>query len=327
MHAQREKQEAAAGKGCMKGSFMDGYRVSVVIPTWKSTQSELAGLLEKLRKQSLPPESILLINTQRELFPCDETALGPDVRVIHISKEEFDHGNTRNLGMRETTGDVVVFMTQDALPADGSMMEELLAPFADPRVGASYARQLPREDCSFLERYTRSFNYPPVGAVKSREDLQQLGIKTFFCSNVCAAWRRSIWEQMGGFETKTIFNEDMILAGREIQAGYKIAYAAGAKVYHSHNYTGRQQFHRNFDLGVSQAQHPELFGMVSSGSEGIRLVRKTAGFVLKSGKPWLLFGLIWQSGCKYAGYWLGKRNSHLPEGVRRWCSLNKEYWD
>lgn len=56
----------------------------------------------------------------------------------------------------------------------------------------------------------------------------------------------------------------MIYAGRLIQEGYAVAYAADAKVIHSHNYSCMQQFHRNFDLGVSQAEHPEIFAGVPS---------------------------------------------------------------
>ena len=35
------------------------------------------------------------------------------------------------------------------------------------------------------------------------------------------------WEDFPG---ERYFNEDMILAGRMVQAGYKVAYAAGARV-------------------------------------------------------------------------------------------------
>ena len=77
-----------------------------------------------------------------------------------------------------------------------------------------------------------------------------------------------IFLSAGGFEDPTIFNEDMIFAGKRILAGDKVAYVAEAKVIHSHNYTGSQQFHRNFDLAVSQAQHPEVFEGVPSEGEG-----------------------------------------------------------
>ena len=76
---------------------------------------------------------------------------------------------------------------------------------------------------------------------------------------MCAAYDKGIYQKTGGFTERAIFNEDMICAGTMIQKGYSVVYAADARVYHSHNYSGRQQFHRNFDLGVSQAEHPEIF--------------------------------------------------------------------
>ena len=65
------------------------------------------------------------------------------------------------------------------------------------------------------------------------------------------------------------------LRAKAVQAGWKIAYCAGAKVYHCHNYTCVEQFHRNFDNGVSQAQHPEVLKGLPSESEG--LAGKTDG--------------------------------------------------
>ena len=99
----------------------------------------------------------------------------------------------------------------------------------------------------------RSFNYPEQSSVKSLADIDKYGIKTYFCSNVCAAYDKGIYLKTGGFTERAIFNEDMICAGTMIQKGYSVVYAADARVYHSHNYSGKQQFHRNFDLGVSQA--------------------------------------------------------------------------
>ena len=157
--------------------------------------------------------------------------------------------------------------------------------------------------------------------------LPELGIKTFFCSNVCAMYERETYLAQGGFPRRTIFNEDMIYAGGLIQSGYAIAYAADAEVIHSHNYSGREQFHRNFDLAVSQAEHPEIFGGVASEGEGIRLVKKTAAHCLQIGKPWLIAVLVWQSGCKYLGYRLGKAYRRLPRGLVLRCTMNRAYWE
>ena len=67
----------------------------------------------------------------------------------------------------------------------------------------------------------------------------------------------------------------MIFAAGAVKAGYGIAYVPEAKVYHSHHYTNMEQLRRNFDLGVSQADHPEVFAGVPSESEGIKLVKQT----------------------------------------------------
>lgn len=231
-------------------------------------------------------------------------------------------------------GAFLLFLTQDAIPADDCLIERLYEAFATGResdrqqpVAAAYARQLPMPDCHVIERYTRSFNYGKESRIKTADDLEMLGIKTFFCSNVCAMYRRSTYEALGGFERHTIFNEDMIFAGKLIQNGYAVAYCAEAKVYHSHNYSGLQQFHRNFDLGVSQAEHPEIFQMVRSESEGIRMVKQTAAFLCHSKRGYLLPKLIWQSGWKYLGYQLGKRYEKLPEWLIRRCTMSPGYWE
>ena len=118
----------------------------------------------------------------------------------------------------------------------------------------------------------------------------------------------------------------MIYARGVLDAGYKIAYASDAKVIHSHNYSGLQQLRRNFDLGVSHAEHPEVFAGILTESEGIRLVGKTVGYLCKAGKPWLIIRLFWQSGCKYLGYFMGKRYRSLPEWLVKRLSMNREYW-
>ncbi|MEI3526427.1 MAG: hypothetical protein V8Q27_10090 [Eubacteriales bacterium] len=143
---------------------------------------------------------------------------------------------------------------------------------------------------------------------------------------MCALYERETYVNLGGFIKRTIFNEDMIYAGGLIKAGYAIAYAADARVIHSHNYSGIEQFHRNFDLAVSQANHPEIFDGVASEGEGIRLVKKTAAHCLQIRKPWLIVTLVWQSGWKYLGYKMGRSYRKLPRWLVLGCTMNRAYW-
>lgn len=310
---------------------MDKKRIEIIIPTYKPGK-QLEELLGRLEKQTLLPDQIHIVDTRSGDFPekwemaerLEES--GIPLKITHIEKSDFDHGGTRAMAADMSQADFLIFMTQDALPANPYLIHNLMKAFEEEKIGAAYARQLPRKDCRLLERYTRSFNYPKESRIKSQEDLPALGIKTYFCSNVCAAYRKDIYDSLGGFEERTIFNEDMILAGKIIQSGYRIAYVADAEVFHSHNYSCRQQFKRNFDLAVSQAEHPEIFEEVRSENEGIRLVKTTAGYLLKVRKPWLLFPLFFQSASKYLGYRMGKRYQKLPRWVIRRCTMNREYW-
>lgn len=304
---------------------MKDLTVTLIIPTYRPGET-FRQLLKKMSQQTVLPEQVLILNTEETFFHPEDRMLYPGARVFHLKKSEFDHGGTRDWGAGMADTDLLMFMTMDAVPADACLVEKLKAAFADPQVAAAYARQLPNPDCGVLERYTRQFNYGEQSCVKSKKDLERLGIKTFFCSNVCSMYRRSDYVAQGGFEKRTIFNEDMIFAGKLVQAGRSIAYCADARVYHSHNYSGIEQFKRNFDLGVSQAGHPEIFGMAKSEREGIRMVKDTAKWLMKSKKPWLLPKLIWQSGCKFIGYRLGKGYQKLPTWAVLRCTMNRAYW-
>ncbi len=312
--------------------------IDVVIPTCYPGE-RLVEILSVLGKQTVPIRRARIINTDEKGFACflEQTGMTkeklekllPGLTVQHILPEEFDHGATRALGFRECEGaDYVLTMTQDALPAGEKLIEELLQPLqSDEKIAVSYARQLPNPEASPEERLSREFNYPAEGCVKSWEDRERLGIKTFFCSNVCALYRLNQWLALGGFPQKAIFNEDMIYACHALQAGCSICYAAKAEVYHSHSYNAGQQFHRNFDLGVSQAQNPDVFGGLSSEGEGLRYVRAVAESMRREGKGSQIPGFLIRCAARLLGYRLGKGYRRLPGNVVKWCSSNRAYWN
>lgn len=304
--------------------------VDVIIPVYKPTV-KIIKLIEMLEKQTVPVNKIILMNTEEKYynqFFYGKTFLDTysNIMVRHLSKREFDHGGTRNRGVKLSNAEYFVCMTDDAIPFDERLIEELLRPFEDEGIAVSYGRQLANPDSGPIERYTRKFNYPKQSMVKSKEDIKILGIKTYFCSNVCAAYRRDSFDALGGFVSHTIFNEDMLFAAKAVAAGCSIAYVSEAKVYHCHNYTYRQQFHRNFDMGVSQADHPDVFQAVPPESEGMKLVKQTTEYLKKKGLIKLIPSLYIQSACKLIGYKLGKNYQRLPKWLVRKCTMNQAYW-
>lgn len=305
--------------------------VDVIIPVYRPDKS-FRQLLGRLKKQTYPVHQIIVMNTESAYWDEEEFSDIPEMQVYHVKKTEFDHGGTRNQGAAHSNGDIMIFMTDDAVPADRYLVERLAAAFErqgpeGETVALAYGRQLPQGNCSLIERFNREFNYSEESRIKTKRDLDHMGIKTYFASNVCCAYRRDIFIKQGGFVSKTIFNEDMIYAAGAVQAGYAVAYAADARVIHSHNLSGKQQFRRNFDLAVSQADHPEVFEGIPSEGEGIRMVKQTAKKLVETGHICLIPALVYSSGCKYLGYRLGKRYGELPRWVIRLCTSNREYWD
>lgn len=305
--------------------------MDIIIPVYKPDKTFFT-LIERLEKQTVPADRIILMNTEQKYF--ERLIYGTsflekyrNIYVTHLSKMEFNHGGTRKRGVEKSKASIFVMMTQDAIPANEHMLENLIKPLEKEDVAVSYARQLAAEDCNEIERYTRAFNYPEESRLKSKEDIPTLGIKTYFCSNACAAYNRKTYDKLGGFIKHTIFNEDMIYAAAAIQAGYKVAYDAEAQVVHSHNYTCVQQFHRNFDLGVSQADHPEIFAKLPSEDEGISLLKAASAHLWKAKKKRMIPKLYIGSACKYAGFLLGKHYKSLPGKMVLKCTMSRTYWE
>ena len=258
---------------------------SVVILTHKPSD-ELIVSLERLIDQTIMPKKIIVYNTDLINFFKNisdrfklEKLLYDDkkfVQLVHISEDEFDHGKTRNDATRLVDSKYVLFLTDDAVPYNKYLCENLLSAFDrysdERRVAVVYARQIAKDNAYLKERYVREFNYPDYDIVKDKNSEAKLGIKNYFCSNVCAMYDLDIFNSLGRFEENVILNEDTFYAYKVINKGYKVVYNSKALVYHSHNYTYHEQFSRNFDIGVSQALKPEIFNSLPSYGEGKKLV-------------------------------------------------------
>ena len=255
--------------------------VSVILPVLNA-EKELPAVLQALREQTLQPDEILVVDSSSD----DRTAeiARKSAKVLSVKRKEFDHGKTRDLALRESAGDIVVFLTQDAVPAGKDFLEQLVKPLAQDGVAVVTGRQLPKADATPMERLIRTFNYPEESHVRSEADVARMGIKAFFCSDVCAAYSRKIYEEIGGFDFPLKTNEDMFFAAKAIRRGYRVAYAAEAKVYHSHNFSLREQYARNYIQGYEIERHRELIGEVSQESEGMKLVKFVSTGLLKQGR-------------------------------------------
>lgn len=299
--------------------------ISIIIPTLNAQQT-IIQLVNSLNKQELAPYEILILDSSSKDKTVEIAAsMGCTTEVI--KKSNFNHGGTRNLGVTMTSGDVIVFMTQDAVPINSTFLTNLVKPLKIPDIAASFGRQLAKPDAIPPEKFTRGFNYPSYSIIKGKDDISKLGIKTFFFSDVCSAVRRKEFEEVGCFLDNVIMNEDMLLAATLILHGYKVAYAADAEVLHSHNYSAKQQFKRNFDIGVSLSMNSWLLKYAKAEGEGLKLVKEQFKYLVKNREyKWIpyTFGL---NIAKYSGYKLGMLHDKLPVELRKKFSMHSFFWD
>ena len=298
--------------------------VSIILPTLNA-EPFVQRLMSSLGEQTLPASEIIVMDSQSDDGTVEQfRALGAGVHTTE--RATFHHASVRNAGAGIATGDVLVFMTQDAVPNHPEWLENLVRPLTDGSAAASFARQVPCAGATPLEAFARATNYPEASRLVSAADVERLGIRAFFFSNSCSAVRRDVFGALGGFPGHTIMNEDMLFAAALLRAGYRIAYAADAVVEHSHDYNVAQTFRRYFDIGVVFEQaHADLAG-AELGGEGLRYVSKLFTHLLRGGHYDYLAGAAVESAAKWVGVSLGKRHRALPLRLKKKFGMHRNYW-
>ncbi|MBW1636085.1 MAG: glycosyltransferase family 2 protein [Deltaproteobacteria bacterium] len=300
--------------------------VSVIVPTLNGAET-LPDFFSALYRQDLRPVEILVADsssTDRTVAICIENG----AKVLSIPGAEFDHGGTRSSLAKQAAGDILVFFTQDAILAGDNALRLLVDPLLSDEICAgSYGRQLPSANASWNAGFLREFNYPEESFRQTFADRARLGLKTIFTSNSFAAYKKSILFEVGCFRNGLIFGEDTCTVGRILEAGYTIAYVGEGAVYHSHNYSFREEFRRSFDTGVLHSSEEWLLHTFGK-AEGIGLKFFKSGLkrLRKEHRYPLMIEFTVRTGMKFAGYKFGRQFKYLPSPMRPLLSMNRTWW-
>ena len=261
-----------------------------------------------------------------------ELAKNAGFDLVSIAKNDFNHGGTRNRAIefarKKYNAEIVVFMTQDSILASDHSLENIISPFKmDGSIAAVCGRQLPHKDSNPIAQHSRYYNYPDLSRFNSKKEIRTLGLKAAYMSNSFAAYRYTAYSQCGGFSENLIFGEDMYLAAKMLLSGYKTYYFAEAMVYHSHNYSIKEEFKRYFDIGVFHANQPfllENFG--KPGGEGLNYAKSELKYSIKYGN--ILWGInsIIRTLVKFIGYKLGLIYSTIPGSMVKSLSMHEDFW-
>jgi len=262
-------------------------------------------------------------------------------RVIFssIPASEFQHGRTRNLAMRRARGELVAFLTQDAVPAGEDWLAHLVE-FMDthPEVAGAFGRQIahagadPLETFEIAQHFETFMNRPSVFRAEPTSDDPALATQKaclHYFSNVNSCIRKQSWERIPFPEIE--FGEDQAWAFEIQKAGLATGYAERAVVRHSHAYGALNQFRRRYDEARFMRRH---FGyaLIPSWQDAIRIARlHTASFQIHlaelSPRPvasaWLHAAIrAWASSL---GTFAGTRLANRDGFLHRYLSLTEKH--
>lgn len=222
--------------------------VEIICPLYKA-ENYIKNLHDTLLKQ----ENVEIINIRyiltrsndnteeilKTLSNCMYSAIEPD---------DFSHSLTREKEAFKCEADILVFITQDIIIERKDWLYNLIKDIERGQVDACYSRQLCNNNT--IEKYTRESNYPEESKIVSKNDIEKLGLKTFFFSDAASAIKRETFVKLNGYDGKDFpTNEDQYIAYKLITNGYKIKYCSDSEVVHSHNFTLKQQYKRYYDTG------------------------------------------------------------------------------
>ncbi|MDB9527018.1 glycosyltransferase family 2 protein [Oscillatoria sp. CS-180] len=239
--------------------------VSIVIPT-KDGGDLFEEVLQKLEKQIYPGNVELLVVDSGSSDKTADYARYYGAKVHDIDPRTFNHGLTRNFGIGLASGEIIVLMTQDAVPADRYLIDNLVAGFrAADNVAGVYARQFPRPEADVITQ--RNLNGWLTGrsqievrhlANRADYDVMNPMEKYLFCNfdNVCSAVSKRAWEGLP-FE-KNSFGEDIEWCRRALLNDWTVVYQPTAQVVHSHDRSLAYEYKRTY---ACHRKLYELFGL------------------------------------------------------------------
>jgi rhamnosyltransferase len=297
--------------------------VSIVIPVLDA-EPFLPGLFAALLAQKpAPPLEIILVDSNSSDGTRVAAAACPIAKVVPI--DDFSHGRSRNLGGAHASGEIVAFLSQDALPANDSWLAALVAPFNDPTIAATYSRQIPRGDAMPMECFFLLSRFPPGESVRrSAAAGEPLSLEKVFFSNVSSAVRRDALARHP-FDETLIMSEDQQLSRDLIAAGYAVVYQPSSVVVHSHRYTLANVFRRYFDSVYSLQGIFSDHTVGTSASMGLRYLARETRFIVRHHPLWLPYFFLYTA-TKTAATLAGHLADRLPGWLLRRISLHSYHW-
>ena len=294
---------------------------SIIIPT-KNGGEDIGACLEAVCLQKNVGRFEVIVIDSGSTDGTLESVRRYPVRLEQIDPATFHHARTRNYAAGLAKGEVLVFLSQDAIPASDTWLAAFLSDLKEPGVGAAYGRQLPKAESGLERRSAFQAMYGGARIVKMPMDGVDLGHKYYHFSNANSAIRKKVWEVTRFPEELKVF-EDVGIAKRILDSGWSIVYEPEAAVHHSHDFPPGILFKRYFDIGVVY-QRLGIWNNRSRASlrrDGWRAFKDKLSLVLKEERPVGTASSLVKDVGKYVAIQLGRRERLLPRAVKKKLTL------
>lgn len=306
-------------------------KVSVLIPT-KNAGKQFEQVIDCVINQKIEFDFELVIvdsGSKDNTIKLIETKQKShkNIKLIQIDSKDFQHGRTRNLGIKNSSGEFVALITQDSLPVNDMWLTNLIMPFEnDPKVSITFGKHLPYSDTypvekkQIVDHFEKGFgNSELVFEIKDKNDYKQRQGWYIFSSNNNACVRKSTWEKIPFREVR--MGEDQFIAKDMLESGFKKVYVPNAIVYHSHKYSFGEIIKRYYD---EYRFHVDVGNMVKANLKDalgfyLRSLKQSFIIILKSdelsflSKIYFLFFYIIYDLARSFGYYKGTNGSDLDD--------------
>ena len=274
--------------------------ISVVIPV-KNEAGKIRECIEGILSQSIPVMEIIVVDSGSTDGTIEILQDYDIVKLVQIPSDQFNHGETRNLGVSHTSGEFVILTVGDAKPYDIDWIKNLLAGFDDNRVAGVCGMQVvahhknnnPVEWFRPIDNTTAIIKHAySKGQFESLTPLE----KKIACSwdDVTAMYRRSALMEIPF--RRTSYCEDAIWAQDALLAGYTLAYNPAARVYHYHFENKDFTFKRTLTTLYFRYKHFGFIGSIPRKSivDNLRIVKtiwKSFPFKFKENIFWYKYNV------------------------------------
>lgn len=203
------------------------YACSIVIRAFNE-ESHLGQLLEGISHQTITNVQVILVDSGS----TDGTiaiAEAHGVKIVQIKPRDFTFGRSLNVGIQAADADLVLIASAHVYPVYPDWIEEMLKPFADPKIALVYGKQRGVAGSHFSEQQIFNHWYGEISNPSQEHP---------FCNNANSAIRRALWEQHP-FDENLPGLEDLAWAKWAIENKHRIAYVAHAEIRHVHQESWR----------------------------------------------------------------------------------------